>query len=749
MEGFDLEGTLIILNGSNPEYDSDFEVYSSKITSMNETITSVNDCTEPTNFHSLKFKRKTVHYLPKGIDKFFPNLERLAVYGSELKSLSQNDLKSLTQLKLVDFSMNDLEFLDDDLFEFNQKLRYVNFKENKLKYVGENLLNNLKNLKQIDFNSNLCTKNEAIVVYEIPALFQKLKTLCKFPPYVFLLREQWNEKMADLKTKSNQTAIELISKNSEINTLKADSTRQANSLKACEIQNGKNEELIRILYATIGEMKFKPDLQMKVFATLQDQFAKLKRWLKSCDGNLNAATGILLRTSDHQQVFTQASSEMCDLIVEVDGSKVTVSELVISSPGSIIGSVKYANGSSVDNKATELYIDHQQTLFLLTNLGQRFPALQVLAVTSSGLMQIDSSVFLFMKNLKVLNLASNKLQDMQPGTFDQLKLLESLDLSSNNLKTLTTRAFTELGKLQILNLAGNRLKAISSNLFEPLKVLKSVNLSNNDCISLSFPEVTFKEVKNQIINGCIAPVEIECLMRGTDCNAVNLTIVQPKTKISKFKNQIGFESFTFSISDQRVSFLPFQLGKVFTNLRVLVVSRSQLTALNERDFEGLTKMKSITIVHNNISLIEFGVFDDVPQLEHLDLSSNNILTLPAIIFVKLAQLKTLNLSDNRLQSFLSQFLPSKNVIEEFLIKDNAIVRSDLDTSINSKKVKIIDLTNNFCINFKYKSGITFNELFKALRNCSIQCKFDKHHHHHHHQVEVDSIYDYLEATDLF
>ena len=80
-------------------------------------------------------------------------------------------------------------------------------------------------------------------------------------------------------------------------------------------------------------------------------------------------------------------------------------------------------------EATKLHIDHQQTLFLPTNLGQRFPLIQVLAVTSSGLMLIDSSVTGSMKNFKTLNLNKNELQEIAPGTFDLIKLLESLDVS--------------------------------------------------------------------------------------------------------------------------------------------------------------------------------------------------------------------------------------------------------------------------------------------------------------------------------
>ena len=424
------------------------------------------------------------------------------------------------------FPYNNLESLDDDLFEFNQKLKYLNFNSNKLKYVGENLMSNLTDLKSCEFHNNPYINVIAQYTSQFPALVQKFNSQCKWPRASVLIQE-----------------IEL---------LKAKNTNQANLMTAHEIQHRKNEDLIRQLNATIGEMQTRLDLQAKVVTSFQEKITKMERWLKSCDGNLNSATEILFKTTDHQQVFTQASSEQLDLIVEFDGSNFTASELIIGSPGSMVRFFKYANGPDADNEATELRIDHQQTLFLPTNLGQHFPALQALAVTSSGLMHIDSSVFGLMNNLKVLNLTSNKLQEIQPSTFDQLKLLESLDLSSNNLKTLETSAIIGLDKLQVLNLAGNRLKSISSNIFEPLKVLQTVDLSNNDCISLSFPQMTLKEIGDQIIKDCTASVELECFMLGPDyngveeireedfdCVAVDLTIKHPNTRKRRWEFELS------------------------------------------------------------------------------------------------------------------------------------------------------------------------------------------------------------------
>ena len=742
VEGFDLKCGEVRSNWHLVRTIEYCEALNMNITSRNKEITSVNGRTGPTNLTSLEIEDQIVHYLPKGIDKFFPNLKLLKVASSKLKSVMQEDLKPLTELEFVRFLSNDLETLDGDLFEFNPNLKFVDFDTNKIKYVGEILFNHLNHLQEVDFRNNPCINVHPRSSSAIHALVQKLKSSCKFPSELLLIKrkERMKEEIAELKKQTNQKVMEMNSEilaltaektrqakllkdhDSEILALKAEKTRQAKLLKDHEIQHGKDEESIRQVNAVV--------------ALIQDEHSKLKRWLKSCDGNLNAVTGILFKASDRQQFFIHPSSESLGLIVEVEGSKVIASELVITSPGSMMNSVKYFNESDVIIKATELQIDHQQTLFLPTNLGQHFPLLQVLVVTSSGLIQIDSSVFGSMRNLKVLNLTSNKLQEIEPGTFEQLKLLESLDLSSNNLRTLEISAINGLGKLQVLNLTGNRLKVISANLFEPLKVLQIADLPNNDCINMISPKHTLKQIKDQFIEECSVPVEIECFMLGPDdngveelredefdCIAVDLTIVHPKTKISKLKNQIDSDSFTFSVIDQRIAFLPIQLNKTFTNLNILVVIRSKLTALNQCDFKGLNKLTNITIVHNNISLIEPGVFDDVPQLIHLNLSSNNIKTLPAMLFVKLVQLKTLNLSDNRLQSFFSELLPMNNVIEEIHIKNNELQKISLANSIDLKNSKIIDLTENICIHFKYEKdktdGKALPELFRALRDCSV------------------------------
>lgn len=226
------------------------------ITTSNEEITSINGHTEPTNIQILWISGQTVAYLPKGIDKFFPNLKGLVVASSNLKSLKQDDLKLLHQLGVVGFNGNDLESLEGDLFEFNPKLKLVNFASNKLRYVGENLLNNLKDLQVASFESNDCIKVNAPASSEIAALIEILKSECKFPREWMLIKAeliQLKEENIDLKVKNIQKESQTNLKISEIFALKSEKSSQAALIAANEVIRRENENLIRSLNAKIDE----------------------------------------------------------------------------------------------------------------------------------------------------------------------------------------------------------------------------------------------------------------------------------------------------------------------------------------------------------------------------------------------------------------------------------------------------------------------------------------------------------------
>jgi hypothetical protein len=123
-----------------------------------ETIKSING---QTNFDGLDLKildikHGVVHFIPKGLGRFFPNLEALAVDDSELKKIVQKDLLPFPKLKMLSLYHNQIKFLPGNLFGGNLELKHLQFSLNPITHVGHNLLTPLKKLERVYFQWNDC-----------------------------------------------------------------------------------------------------------------------------------------------------------------------------------------------------------------------------------------------------------------------------------------------------------------------------------------------------------------------------------------------------------------------------------------------------------------------------------------------------------------------------------------------------------------------------------------------------------------
>lgn len=91
-------------------------------------------------------EKQVVHYLPKGIEKFFPNLKSFEIKKSELKEISKFDLSPFPELIRLASESNQLEFVESDLLMYNSKIRYVSFIDNKLFIIGHDLFEPTTNI---------------------------------------------------------------------------------------------------------------------------------------------------------------------------------------------------------------------------------------------------------------------------------------------------------------------------------------------------------------------------------------------------------------------------------------------------------------------------------------------------------------------------------------------------------------------------------------------------------------------------
>lgn len=130
------------------------------VTSIDQVVTSVNghsfDFFQNENIKTFHADTQTVHYIPKGIAKFFPQIEELRIHKSKLKSVKRADLEPFKNLISLLLDGNELEELDSDLLQSHRNIRGLHFVPNKIKFVGERFFDNLDKLERIYFQDNIC-----------------------------------------------------------------------------------------------------------------------------------------------------------------------------------------------------------------------------------------------------------------------------------------------------------------------------------------------------------------------------------------------------------------------------------------------------------------------------------------------------------------------------------------------------------------------------------------------------------------
>lgn len=106
---------------------------------------------------------KTVNFFPQNLHEFFPHLEILQVYGSNLREVSGNDLRNFSEsLKFLWLSTNEIEIIEQNLFENTKNLEWVDFSYNKINHVDARSFESLTQLKSLAFDTNLCHSGNAV-----------------------------------------------------------------------------------------------------------------------------------------------------------------------------------------------------------------------------------------------------------------------------------------------------------------------------------------------------------------------------------------------------------------------------------------------------------------------------------------------------------------------------------------------------------------------------------------------------------
>lgn len=94
-------------------------------------------------------------FVPKNLDRKFPNIKFVSFWRCGIEKISRNDLNGLENVEYIDFQLNQLRMLPDNLFADMKKLREIRFADNKLEWLSSKLLRPIEaTLEVADFRNN-------------------------------------------------------------------------------------------------------------------------------------------------------------------------------------------------------------------------------------------------------------------------------------------------------------------------------------------------------------------------------------------------------------------------------------------------------------------------------------------------------------------------------------------------------------------------------------------------------------------
>jgi hypothetical protein len=111
--------------------------------------------------------------IPRGIERFFPNLMILRWVAGNLAVINAEDLRPFPELIMLSISGNRFTTLNANTFRMSPKLQRLHFQGNNLEHAGRNLLMHSP-LTYVDFRRNNCID----MLGDTPASIMAIRARC-------------------------------------------------------------------------------------------------------------------------------------------------------------------------------------------------------------------------------------------------------------------------------------------------------------------------------------------------------------------------------------------------------------------------------------------------------------------------------------------------------------------------------------------------------------------------------------------
>ncbi|XP_070500152.1 leucine-rich repeat-containing protein 70-like [Chironomus tepperi] len=171
---------------------------------------------------AINSENKDIQYFPKGLEFIFKNLKAIDLQNNGLKELYQSDLTSFRSLVYLDLGKNDIEVLEDGVFDNNPHLEVISFYGNKIYHIDLQVFDSLSKLYHLVLDNNRCINKSARRDRSgVEQIVQDTKIMCQNSEFLkgglLTLRRFLNhDESSNVKAQLKNIEINLLNRISEL-----------------------------------------------------------------------------------------------------------------------------------------------------------------------------------------------------------------------------------------------------------------------------------------------------------------------------------------------------------------------------------------------------------------------------------------------------------------------------------------------------------------------------------------------------
>lgn len=375
----------------------------------------------------LQFTSGSLVYLPKGIGKFFKNVQSLQVNDNlGTKLITRSNFENMTQLVELYFFDNQIELLNEDSFWDLPNLEIFQLQNNKIKEINDTLFDRNEKLWSVNIKSNK-------MLEILP------KNLFKNNPY---LREVIldDNRLKEIPEKMFEKNIKLkyaSMKSNRLGDIPRNLFKNNFLLEAVSFDNN--------LLKAIDEYVFQFSANLKDVDLSSNQLESLSR-------NLFRNTTLLKKVS-----FVNCSLKTID--EEIFAFNEKLKKVLLSS-------------NRLDSLPDKLFTNKL--------------SLEVVELKNNNLKILDEQMFETNVKLKIVWFSANRIESLPGNLFQNNLNLQYVNLSLNLLRTIDENIFKENSMLNVIDLSSNQLEYLPMNLLKNNLLLQIVNFDDNFLRKIEF-----------------------------------------------------------------------------------------------------------------------------------------------------------------------------------------------------------------------------------------------------------------------